>query len=100
MLSVVRWEQKLKVIDDTKIKIDKDVIDLDAVPMAYILMKARYISLHMSFQEKVKDIQDADESRSLDSLNKPVREVAVYPNAFSGSANKTSSSLKRSFLTH
>ena len=36
---------------------DKDVFDLDAVPMAYILMKARYISLHIFFQEKVKDIQ-------------------------------------------
>ena len=73
MVCILRWEQKLKVISDTKIKLDKDVIDLEEEPPTYVSTKRRFKSLNINFQGKVKGIQDADTSRSLYSLTKPVR---------------------------
>ena len=87
----------MKTINVSKVKLDKDVIDLDTEPSDYGPVKRKYDALMDLFHGKIKGIQEADKSRSLYSLNKPVKETAVYPAAFSGRGNENIFKFKDKF---
>ena len=88
----------MKAINVSKVKLDKDVIDLDAKPSDYDPVKRKYDALIDLFRGKVKSIQEADKSQSLYSLNKPVKETAVYPATFSGRGSENIFKFKEKFL--
>ena len=98
MLNISKWEQYVKEINDLKLKLDKDVIDLDKEPESYITIKARYGTLLSTYELKVRSIREADKEQSLYLLNKAVKETAVYPAAFSGQANQNIFKFKEKFL--
>ena len=95
MTNITSWELKMKTINTSKINLDKSVIDLDTEPSDYDSVRIRYNNLIALFREKVKSIQDADKAQALYSLNKPVKETAVYPAAFSGRSGENISNSKK-----
>ena len=54
MIKLDEWNLKLKDIDDVKIKLDKDLMDLDAKPTDYVSVERRLETLKASFKNKLK----------------------------------------------
>ena len=98
MANISKQEHKLQAISEAKLKLDKDVGGLDAEPTRYVLIKRRLHVQKINFQNKGKDLHEADESRSLYSLHKPVKEVTVYPDDFSGDVCENLFKCKEKFL--
>ena len=45
MINISKWEHKQDVINNVRIKLDKGIIDLDAEPTVYVLVKRRLDAL-------------------------------------------------------
>ena len=61
-------------------------------------MKRRLDALKVNFRHRDKDLCEADRSRSLYSLHKPVKEVSIYPEYFSGDVHENFFKFKEKFL--
>ena len=79
---------KIEDIVSSKVKVDKDIIgaevDSEAVKKVHdIVEKVKAV-----VKEKTADLKKVDGHRCLYSLSKAVKEVAVYPKTFTGSAEE------------
>ena len=79
-----RWENKLEDIISAKVQVEQDIIGLDIDEQKVTEFINLVDKLSTSFNTKLADLKKADNERCLFSLSKPVKELAVYPDAFSG----------------
>lgn len=98
VVNISQWKHKLEGLRNAEIKIDKDVIDLDTEASTYSSLERRLVTSKAFFHNREKDLKDADKSRSLYSLSKPVKEVTVYPSDFGGTIHENIFKFKEKFL--
>ena len=92
-----KWENKLEDLFVSKVKIDKDVVGLDICDdhkdrLTDVVNKAK-----LAFDSKVANLKKVDSKRSLFSLSKVVKEVAVYPKPFEGKKGEDVYKFKEKF---
>ena len=98
LLDSKRWDSKIEDIVSSKVKVDKDIIgaevDSEAVGKVHdIVEKVKAV-----VKEKTADLKKVDGHRCLYSLSKAVKEVAVYPKTFTGSAEENVHKFKEKMI--
>ena len=83
-----KWESKLEDLGASKVKLDKEMVGVKIDITALQKMNDAFDQLSTSIKTKLTDLTSADQERCLFSLTKPVREVAIYPPPFGGTASE------------
>ena len=65
-------------------KFDEDVVGVDIIPTMINTLNSNYIGLVNKLSKIQTDVEKADKDRALYLTHKPVKELAVYPEPFSG----------------
>ena len=93
-----KWETSLKEIEQSKFKADKDLVDATIDKTKVEQLTSEYDKLNNLFDKVKADLIDADENRSLFSLVKTVKEVALYPAPYGGKPNENLYTFKQRML--
>ena len=84
LLDCKSWESKIETIEASKVAIDKESVGLDVDRSKLGLVSTCMDKLRTIFKSKKEDLTKADTERCLYSLCKGVKELAIYPDVFSG----------------
>ena len=79
-----KWEAKLEEITASKVKLDKEMVDLVVDAEIIATLKNDLEKVAKNTKERLEDLTSADKDRRLFSLTKSVKEAAVYPSPFGG----------------
>ena len=93
-----KWETSLKEIEQSKFKADKDLVDATIDKTKVEQLTSKYDKLNNLFDKVKTGLIEADENRSLFSLVKTVKEVAVYPAPYGGKPNENLYTFKQRML--
>ena len=74
-----KWEAKLDEIKASKVKLDKEMVDLVVDPETTEALKKNLEKVARNMKERLEDLATADTERRLFSLTKSVNEASVYP---------------------
>ena len=83
-----KWETKLDDLVSAKVKLDKEMVGVKVDSVALQKLNDTFDHLSTNVKTKLTDLITADQDRCLFSLTKPVKEVAIYPPPFGGTASE------------
>ena len=79
-----KWESKLEELTAKKVKLDMELIGLNTDVAVTKNLDDDYMAVAIEVKEKLSYLTAADKERGLFALNKQVKDVAAYPETFSG----------------
>ena len=84
MLDSKRWEKKLDAIKYSKTKLKKELVTIDLDDNKMDSLEKEIATVTEFVRSKISDLSLVDKEKCLYSLSKPVKELSVYPDSFSG----------------
>ena len=93
-----KWETSMKEIEQVKTKADKDLFGSSIEKEKVEKLDSDYEKLNNLFDKIKIDLIKADKDRSLYTLVKSVKEVAVYPAPYGGKPNENLYTFKQRML--
>ena len=88
----------IKEIKQGKVKIDKDSVKATVDKEEIVKQKSAFDKLWVIFEGVKTDLITADKDRSLYSLVKGLKDIAVYPAPFGGKPNENVYTFKQKML--
>ena len=98
LLDCKTWESKIESIEALKVAIDKESIEIDVDQSKLKIIQSSFEKLQTVFKSKKEDLSKADSERCLYSLCKGVKELAIYPDVFSGKESEDIFDFKEKML--
>ena len=81
---VTEWKKEILKIKESKMKFDEAVVSVDINPTMINTLNLTYDELVNELSKIQTDVEKADKDRVLYLTHKPIKELAVYPEPFSG----------------